>query len=283
MSNSTEGPRENLRGQVQLRQGDIIEISAGSIPTDSFAASVDAAWFSLAIVVSHDCDIDASASKDPLIEFFPLKEIPKLDRSKTHTKNARSLHFEARTSSGDERYFEIEAPNKFAIKKADLWGREFAFPYFVKPDQCIELADWLSARYRRAALPNNFEARYKKVRERFWTLISGVNQDISAVLFLFDDDQNNRECAADEPYTLSIFLIYPEREAPRTFEPLISDINRLFESSYRNNSLGEDAGIEIRRCAAISEYALSMAVYRRAIHHRADWMSYESDPSGPML
>ena len=285
MSKTTEGaPRKKLRGQVPLRQGDIIELDASLVLCDSQGEIASSSPTELAIVVSHDCDIDASADKDSFVEFIPLKRVKKIDSTKTHTKSARSLQFEAKSHENNQSgLFEAEAPSKFSLRKSLLWDQSFLRPYSISSEQLLELVDWLSTRYRRAALPNEFENRYRRVREQFWGLIRSFNHELLAVLFLFDEGQEKRECKKDEPYVLSILLIHSGTEASTSFGPLTQKINDLFHSNYGADSNLEHGAIEIRNCAAISEFALPLAAYRRAVHHRLDWLSYESDPLGPVV
>ncbi|MDR3752647.1 MAG: hypothetical protein P4K93_03365 [Terracidiphilus sp.] len=285
MSKATRGdPREGIRGQVLLTQGEIIELDASFVSSDFPGAIESSSQTGLAIVVSHDCDIDAAADRDPLVEFIPLKRVKKLDRAKTHTKSARSLQFEAKNNEVNRtEFFEAEAPSKFSLGKSLLWGQDFLRPYSIDSEQLLELVDWLSARYRRAALPNEFENRYKRIRGQFWDLVRNFNHELLAVLFLFDDGQENRDCKKAEPYVLSILLIHPGTEPTTSFEPLIQKIIDLFDSQYGADSHPEQAGIEIRHCTAMSEFVLPLAAYRRAIHHRIEWLSYESDPPGPVV
>jgi hypothetical protein len=285
MSKTTEDdPRKNPRGQVRLRQGEIIELDASLAPPDSLTAIGSSSLSGLAIVVSHDCDIDAAAERDPLVEFIPLRKVKKLDSTKTHTKSARSLQLKAKSNEDNQTgFFEAEAPAKFSVRKSLLWGQVFLCPYSISPDQLLELVDWLSARYRRAALPNEFENRYRRVREQFWGLIREFNYELLAVLFLFDEGQEKRDCKKDEPYILSILLIHSGTEPSASFEPLTQKISDMFDRQYGADSHLEHAGIEVRHCTATSEFALPLAAYRRAIHHRVDWLSYESDPLGPVI
>jgi hypothetical protein len=285
MSETTEDdPRKTQRGQVRLRQGEIIELDPSLALFDLMVANESSSRTGLAIVVSHDCDIDAAADKDPLVEFIPLKRVKKLDSAKTHTKSARSLQFEAKNhEDGQTGLFEAVAPSRFPVRKSLLWGQVFLRPYSIGSEQLLELVEWLSARYRRAALPNEFEKRYKRVRERFWELIRNFNHELLAVLFLFDEGQEKRDCKKDEPYILSVLLIHPGIEPTSSFDSLIEKITDLFDSQYGGDSHLEDAGIEVQHCTAFSEFALPLAAYRRAIHHRIDWLSYESDPHGPVL
>ena len=285
MSKTTDGDhRKKQRGQVRLAQGEIIELDASLALPDSLGAIESSSPTGHVIVVSHDCDIDASSDRDPLVEFIPLKEVKKLDSAKTHTKSARSLQFEARSSENQQTvFFEAVAPVKFSVRKSLLWGRSFLRTYAIGPEQLLDLVDWLSVRYRRAALPNEFEKRYKRVRKQFWDLIRNFNYDLLEVLFLFDEGQEKRDCNRDEPYVLSILLVHSGIEPSTSFELLITKITSLFVSQYGADSHLEHAGIEIRNCTAVSEYALPLAAHRRAIQHRVDWLSYESDPRGPSI
>ncbi|MGP8185194.1 MAG: hypothetical protein ACLQKY_03920 [Terracidiphilus sp.] len=283
MSKPTEDPPQKLRGRVQLRQGEIIELDLTIAKPNLLDPAAAANHSTLAIVASHDCDINASAEKDPCVEFLPVKKVRKLDRTKTHTKSARSFQFEAKaTEDGQGVFLEVDAPSRVMVEKSRLWGHDPKRPYAIDSEQVAEFADWLSTRYRRAALPNEFEDRYRLVRDRFWDLIRKFNHELSAVLFIFREGQERRDCPKNEPYTLTILLVHPGQEPMTSFDALAKSVRDLFESTYGESSL-DNAGIEMDRCVAVSEYALSLAQYRRAIHHRVDWLSHESGPSGPLL
>ena len=58
-------------------------------------------------------------------------------------------------------------------------------------------------------------------------------------------DQDKKTCALDEPYTLSILLVYEGQETGADLDSLISQVNRLFEITYGGESQ-IDAGIEIQ-------------------------------------
>ena len=118
MSKTTKGdPRMGIRGQVQLTQGEIIELDASLALSDSFGAIESSSPIGLVIVASHDCDIDATADRDPFVEFLPLRKVKKLDSAKTHTKSARSLQFEAKSNEDNQTgFFETEAPSKFSVR-----------------------------------------------------------------------------------------------------------------------------------------------------------------------
>lgn len=282
MSEPIDKTRRNLRGQVALRQGEIVKIGAHPVFPKG-GSGTDEAESTLAVVASHDCDIAASEQTDPFVEFFPLRPVKKLNSKKTHGRNARSLQIEAHSGSERERrLFEIDASSRIAIPKPELWDRNFERPYSITPLQLDELTDWLAARYRRAALPNNFERRYKRVKDDFWSLICGFNHVISTVLFIFNEGQELIDLEDQVPYTFSIILVHRDSESS-LFAELTASVERLFEERFSPASCKEDSGLELRRCIAASEDELSVANYRRGIRHRIDWLSYESEPAGAIL
>src|ERR1035437_717867 len=154
MSKTIEKPREESRGQVQLKQGDIIKIACALLPSISLPKLEKSTQETLVIVASHDCDIYASAQTEPFIEVIPIELIEKLDPRMTHTKNPRTLYLEAHIRSGNtSRPVKMDAPNKVSILKTSIWNQNFSSPLYLDAEYLGELVDWLSARYRRAALP----------------------------------------------------------------------------------------------------------------------------------
>ena len=268
--------------QVALRQGEIVNIG-GHPAFPEGGSGRDEADSTLAVVASHDCDIAASEKTDPFVEFFPLRPVKKPDSRKTHGRNARSLQIEAHSGNEKERHlFEIDARSRIAIPKPELWDRNFERPYSITPLQLDELTDWLAARYRRAALPNNFERRYNRVKDDFWGLICGFNHVISTVLFIFNEGQELIDLQDQVPYTFSIILVHRGPESS-LFAELTASVERLFEERFSPANCKEDSGLELRVCIAASEDELSVANYRRGIRHRIDWFSYESEPVGVIL
>ncbi len=71
--------------------------------------------------------------------------------------------------------------------------------------------------------------------------------------------------------------------APSDFDSLIEKIYTLFESNYTDKSTSNPPEIEMRRCLAISESDIPLEAYRAGIHLRSEWISYGSDPRGPVI
>jgi hypothetical protein len=284
MSKTTKSPREELRGQVRLKQGDIIEIASALLPSTPLPKLEKSRQETLVIVVSHDCDIYASAQTEPFIEVIPIELIEKLDPRMTHTKNPRTLCLEAHIRSGNtSRPIKMDAPSKASILKASIWDRNFSSPLFLDAEYLGELVDWLSARYRRAALPSEFDRRFKTVREAFWKLVQNYNHDMLAILFIFDEGQEKKECAKGEPYTISITIVFQKGKTESDFDLLIEKIYALFESNYNDQSSENAPKIEIRQCLAISESEITLEAYKAGVYIRSEWISYGTDPHGPII
>jgi hypothetical protein len=284
MSKTTEKPREERRGQVRLKQGDIIVLAPTLLPSIPLQINEEPLQETPVIVVSHDCDIDASAQVEPFIEVIPIGLIEKLDHRMTHTKNPRTLYLEARDKSNNvSRPIRMDAPNKRSILKTSIWNRNFLHPLSIDTEYLGELADWLSARYRRAALPGEFERRFNRVREAFWKLVQNYNHDLLAILFIFDEGQERRECAKGETYTLSISLVYRTGKTESDFDLLTEKIYELFESNYNDQSSENAIGIEIRQCLVISESDITLEAYKSGVYMRSEWISYGIDPRGPII
>jgi hypothetical protein len=284
MSKTTEKPKEELRGQVRLKQGDIIEIVAALLPSTQSVDIEKSTQGMIAIVVSHDCDIEAEARKDPFVEVIPITLIDKLEPRNSHTRNARTLDIEARETSSEKRQpIRIGAPDKQPIHKNSLWEREFVRPYTLVSEDLIELADWLSSRYRRAALPEEFGKRFSKIQDDFWKLIQNHNHDLSAILFYFDEGQEEKECVRGESYSLSISLVFPAGRAKPELESLVEEIQALFETSYEDQSDEVLPEIELRQCLAISESDITLEAYKAGVFLRSEWISYGAVPRGPLV
>ncbi len=283
MSETPKDPRQKRRGQLSLRQGDIFTVEVGLLRPISSCVSEHASASQTVIVLSHDCDIDASEEKEPYIEVISLLLPDKTDSRMTHGKNARCLYLTAFSAKdGGPQHVRLDASSRFTVMKSDLWDRSFLRPFVLQADGRAELADWLSARYRRAALPNEFVKRFDKVADSFWSAVADFNHEVSAVLLSFDEGQEGRDLPAEEPYTISVFLVCPA-QVSASVDHLVDRLRELFESTYSGGGDSGQASIEVRGCVGISEDAISLAQYRRTIQLGSEHLSYESDPPGPTL
>lgn len=276
MSTVNDGSKTVRNEQISLRQGDVIEVGKDLLdPHAREAGDCE----QVAIVASHDCDI--VSDKEAIVEIIPIKFVQK-DSRNTHTKNPRILHVNAVGSDEKTVCIEIDARRKTTIQKERIRGCTFCRPLVLGCETVIEFAEWLSARYRRAALPREFDRRFNRVKDKFAKLIRIYPQEVLAILFIFDEGQEKKECGPKESYTLTILLVYSEGGKENDFEELTSKIYDLAENTYRNDQGEGQPEIEIRQCLAVSEGNITLKTYRSAVHFRLEWLSYECSPHGPV-
>jgi hypothetical protein len=277
MSKTTESSGTSTRERPSLRQGDIVRLEK-DIFESNWPELHDHSLF--AVVISHDCDIVSVG--EPNIELIPVKLIEKLDSRKTRTKSPRTLHLEA-SADKDLSCIEVDARKKASVSKEILLRQDPVFPLSLDTVAVSELTQWLSARYLRAALPEEFDRRLGRVKSKFEKLVRDLSDGILAILFIFDDGQEKKECGPKESYVLSISLVLREGESLSDFEGMATQILELFETAYGTEQESSQPEIELRQCVAVSENSLTLRQYRSAIHFRLEWLSFDSDPPGPVI
>src|ERR1035437_3004608 len=104
-----------------------------------------------------------------------------------------------------------------------------------------------------------------------------------AILFFFDEGQEKKECAKGEPYTISIILVFQKGKTESDFDLLIEKIHALIKSNYNDQSSENGPEIELRQCLAISESDITLEIYKIGIYIRSEWISYGTDPPGPVI
>jgi hypothetical protein len=140
----------------------------------------------VAVVISHDCDLAASSDKEPEVELIVGRLIEKADGNFTHAKTPRVLHVEFATAEGGK-FLELAATRKVRISKGDFADHEPRPEFKLGPAQQSILQRWLGARYRRAAFPDAFEKRLDK---------SGADRRLSRILKPEGEPTDSPHCGA---------------------------------------------------------------------------------------
>ena len=153
----------------------------------------------LVVVVSHDCDVtNRDASKEPWVELLAVHRVDgHLDGNYTNMKNPRRLDFEAHLN-GMRVLARALAADRWFVARHRLGGAAPAGLLQTEPSDLIPR--WLSGRYIRVALPDEFNNRWKPVREDIRAALEHDGKDISAIYLLVDDD----ELPPDRPYKVLI-------------------------------------------------------------------------------
>lgn len=166
------------------------------------------------------------------------------------------------------------------------------------------LAQWLAARYRRAALPDAFEHRLKKAKtvnlERLGEMRARKRQDVlkkernlqNSLLKVAEKDgasiegiylalggSEYDELPSDKPYLLTLVVVgavdgCSPAQAEANASAVAEKIRDLFDNAEW--SVGE---IQLQACHGTSEETFSLYEYRRMLRWNFDWLSLEDDPT----
>lgn len=257
--------------EIQWRQGDLVSSNV----LQNLGVSIDEN--NIAIVISHDCDI---SNKELSVECILGNFIPatKYDGNKTLAKNPRTLHLKIENS---EKFIELNANEKFIISKEQLKNFDSVSQYSLNANQREILQDWLSVRFKRQAIPDALKDRLNPL----WELLEkrGKTCYESILGYWIQYDPKNEELNPSETYDFSLFIIYstnnPEYE---TAAKLIADeVKQKFTNLLKKTThLGH---VHLLACEAYSEEEFTLADMRRNIHYRFEYLSYKTDPHGPVI
>ncbi len=239
----------------------------------------------IGIVITHDCDIAASITTEPVIEIVPGRFVEEENGSFTHSKDPRTLHLtiQERTTTA-QRVVELKAPGKCPLPKEQLADSVPSTQFALAAKELTILRRWLAARYRRHAFPDTFEEAFDKVEGKFRDILKGSSNHLRAVLFDLDEDSRATTESGGPYYRLDIYLIYtnqPNHDASHNAAQTAKvKIEKAFRDKYR--PAGEWQQIELTSCEVMSDNALPYALYLNLVEWRAEGLSLRSDPFGPM-
>lgn len=219
--------------QFSWRQGDVLTVDAVQ---DLKITLPDSGGDCFAIVISHDCDLTASADKEPVAEVVIGRRIAKLGGD-SYGKTARRLHIEYETNQGVIA-LELTATTKMAVDKLDLFKTD------PRPDMHLDgagirvLQRWLASRYYRAAFPEAFENRLraavipgkKTFLKKIEALLEDGGQHIRALLFDLDEGVDVERRDPSDVYQLGITVLYDslkdEPAAAKVAEKAAEDLGK---------------------------------------------------------
>jgi hypothetical protein len=234
------------------------------------------------VVISHDCDLAADPDKEPNIEVIVGRFVDKPNGTYDHAKNPRVLHL---SFGQGTRWVELHAKNKLAISKAEL------VTYTPMPDVELDQAGtatlqrWLSSRYQRAAFSNEFEKRLSdnKLDEKIASILKPLNKHVRAIFFDVDDDKEEN---VNEPYTLTIFILYSTEFDPKEASAAAVKAKEKIEDAFRKKLFEPTQSwkeIELADCITVSDEGLTYAQSRILREWRLEYLSLRDDPPAPML
>lgn len=242
---------------------------------------------SVALVVSHDCDIANNAEREPVIEVIVGRRIAALGAD-THAKTARRLHIAFKTSEGLVA-IELVASGKTAMPKAKILSTQPRADWKLTPEDLVTLQKWLAVRYYRSAFANEFENRLKgkpaRLDRKIAKTLAEPSEHVLAVLFNLDGGTENNRNGQNDVYQLHIILMYDsskdEPTAYRAAQKAADTIENAFEEAFFHENSWKN--IQLLSCTVVSDSAMTIAESRLLKQWHLDHMSLESEPHQAML
>ena len=161
----------------------------------------------IAVVISHDCDLAQSPEVEPSVEVPPCRCIATPNGNFTHGKNPRRLHL-ALNDHMRPIWLELEATRKRSIDKADLALHQPDPSHFLTPTQnCSATLAGRPVSPSSLSRPINRRLRNAGLTERLARILEKDGALLSAVLFDLDQGREVVRSSADDLYELTIYLV----------------------------------------------------------------------------
>jgi hypothetical protein len=231
----------------------------------------------VALVISHDCDLAQLPHAEPDVELIVGHTIEKPNGNHTFAKDSRKLHvqFVGETPF----YAEFTMTNRRLIPKEVLQGYLPDLTTYLESANRKNLQRWLASRYHRPAFPNEFDNRIKyqtKVAEKLKDLAKKDGKNIQ--MFLFDVQE-----IENDVFPLGIQVVYTNGDDPiRDFteaKTICQKIQELFESNFYNKKTDSWNLIELLFCDPISDENLTYKQFSELQRWNLDYVS--ADPAKP--
>lgn len=242
----------------------------------------------LVVIVSHDCDLAQDPSSEPVVEVIVGHRVNSLDGNFTHGKNPRRLHLAA-VDSGAKICIELMATARRPIPKQDLAGHLPSATVLLDPGARNVLQHWLAARYRRSAFPDAFDSYLVEmgVGRRMAKILEPLGNHIVAVFFDVDDGVDREHDNADDPFTLSIDLLYSTETNPAAAEAAARTAADAIAAAFRERcfdmATNKWRGIELVACTPVSDEALTYAMSLKLKRWNADHISLRAEPAKAVI
>ncbi|MDA8248465.1 MAG: hypothetical protein M0Z28_04745 [Rhodospirillales bacterium] len=266
------------------RQGHVLPADA---TTALGVASPEQPNDTVAVVISHDCDIAQSPDVEPDVEIILGRRLPATDGNYEHAKNARRLHLSF--SAGAERLIaDLPATGKRLIRKSDLAAFEPLMSIELDRNEHATLQRWLAARYRRSAFPDEFDRRLDEtgLRDRLGKILKIYGTSISAVFFDVDSGLDVARSGQNDIYVVGIYLLYSTEADPAAAEKAANAAATAIRKAFLEKCSGTDGvwlHIELVECEAIADRAMTVHQADHLRRWSADHISLRAGPAHPIL
>ncbi len=261
------------RTKVSWRQGHLLS------STDALRLGLVLTEFpdtTLALVISHDCDIANDVTREPTVEIILGHLLNQTNPNLVFAKNPRILELPFQGSPNF--YAEFNIHDRCVLSKSELKQCQ---PYtaILQPNNLRILRSWLAARYDRPAFPDNFDQALKdaKLHIKLASLGKTYGHFVSGLLF---------DLQEDEIYQLGILVLYVTTnpsQAQENAEKYSLEIQKSFEAKFFNAQEKNWHTLELTYCRTISEDDLTLGQSRDYQRWHLDAASLAADPQQKLL
>lgn len=210
----------------------------------------------LLVILTHDCDlVSDDFDAEPSVDVLIARRIPNSARDGNlfHGRNPRRLQLE----SGGALY-DIRAKERLTIDRVLLASHA--------PDASRKLPDsirgllarWTAKRYERAALPDAFNERTARAREK---IRKRLKKDGDLVTAIFLSLRSEAELPEDDPYEVIVSVV---AESRRASDQVDGHRLRLVTDAIEE-ALSSADGIQVADCRLVPDDEFTLADMKRSI------------------
>lgn len=249
------------------RQGRLLRVEDHPKFPEAATTGLDGA--SRLIVISQDCDlVTAPFSSEPQAEVIiavPVNGEP--DGNYTRGKNPRRLHLACHARTGNM-YYECSGTRRIFINRATLAGLTPDPDILLKEGDLKVLQQWLVGRYKRIALPNEFNKRFSRAGEVIKDALKKHGEHIETI---YIGIPRWEELPAGETYPVAIILaLRPEHFTNTDIVRKARLVSNKIEKAFEDCNGLKLESVEVKSLAQISledvRYLRQLDVY--------DYLSY---------
>ena len=273
------------RRNTPWRQGQVLQsetaASLGLIAPEQLEGKV-------AIVVSHDCDIAQMPDAEPWVEVIVGNRLESVNGTYTHAKNARRLHLPF-VAGSEQLNADLIAGDKQRIAKENLADHAPREAVGLAPADRSTLQRWLAARYRRSAFPDEFDRRLDEtgLRDRLSKITKAHGASITAIFFEVDAGKDVVRSSQNDPYELSIYLVYSTEADPDAAEQAAQVAGALIQKAFFEKCFSGASqswiNIELIDCEVLADRAMTIHAANQLRRWSMDHFSLRAGPAHAIL
>jgi hypothetical protein len=240
----------------------------------------------VALVISHDCDLAQPPASEPFVEIIVGRYIDNANGNFTHAKSTRILHLTA-TAGAEKKTIEIASTAKRNLEKPFLANFSPHPAILISPDERSIVQRWLAARYHRSAFADEFNRRLKTsgIEDDLRKILKQSGEHLIAIFFDMDQGAEIERAAPEDTYDLLITLVFNTGNDPAIAEAAAQEAADKISTAFRKRCFksGVWQNIELQSCEVMSDEAITLRQSMLAKAWRLDDLSLKSEPQQSMI